>query len=95
MLAGKEQRRDELFEIAREPRAAEPEEDLMVLIEEKPVPRPVNGKLVDGRAHLRRKCEIRRRALPFADDDPQLIDELGLADTPQQRTHESVGDHVG
>src|SRR6516162_8319532 len=94
MLPCDAHRRDELFEVACQPGAAKRNQRLLVLIENQAVFRTIQTKLMERRAHLRRKSEVGRGALLLSDDHPQLIDDLRLSHAPQQWTSEAGRNHL-
>ena len=88
-------RRDEMLDVALEPRAAKLDERLLILIENKTVLRAIDTKLMERGTHLRRESEIGRRPLLFANDNSQFIDDFVLAHALEKRTRESIRDHLG
>src|SRR5258706_346459 len=94
VLSRKSERGDKLLEIAFVPCASQLDQSLVILVQQKAISRAVNAELMERRAHLRGKSEIRRGAIFLGDDHPELIDDLLLAFSPQGGAHETVRNHL-
>ena len=66
----------------------------MILIEQESVRRAVQAELVLLWAHLRRKREIGSGSLVLGDNDSQLVDDFGFADSPEERTCKGIRDYL-
>src|SRR4026208_2062767 len=89
ILLRENNRRNELLKIAGKSRSAEYYQSLLVGVEHESVARPIDAKLVDRGSHVRQEREIGRCPPLFADDNSQLVDQLGLPQFSERRAGES------
>src|SRR6266516_7563382 len=75
MVLREHQRGKEFLRVTLEPLSPKLDKRLFILVEEKAALRPIDPKMIQRGAHLRREGKIGRRPPILGSDDPQLIQD--------------------
>src|SRR5260370_35786183 len=88
-------RGDNLLKVAFVPAATQPDQRLLILVQNQPVLSAINSELMERGTHLRGESKVCGGAILIGDDDPQLIHDAALAHAPEEATRKPIRYYPG
>src|SRR5260370_496068 len=95
MLFRRAYRGDKLLKVTLVSAATQLDQRLLILVQNQPVLSAIDTELMERGTHLRGKSKVCGGAVLIGNDNPQLIHDVALAHTLEERTRKPACDYLG